>query len=108
MYSLQEVCRNSDGYREVDLFTVSPDGSLCSVAHRLIQIGLAARSGGLRFRFRLVLYFALSSRCTGCYSGIWGEPCNDAGYEIIPLHWAYILRPDPLVLCTLEAQEGTT
>ena len=70
MYSLQEVCRNSDGYREVDLFTVSPDGSLRSVAHRLVQIGLAARSGGLRFRFRLVLYFALSSRCTGCYSGI--------------------------------------
>jgi hypothetical protein len=81
---MKEVCRNSDGYREVDLFTVSPDGSLRSVAHRLVQIGLAARSGGLRFRFRLVLYFALSSRCTGCYSGIWGEPCNDAGYEIIP------------------------
>jgi hypothetical protein len=44
---MKEVCRNSDGYREVDLFTVSPDGSLRSVAHRLVQIGLAARCAPL-------------------------------------------------------------
>ena len=39
----QELRRSAEGCREVELFTVSPDGSLKSVAHRLVQIGLAAR-----------------------------------------------------------------